>query len=178
MTRRAGVGMAAVVAVAVVAAFAYVAFSISFGDDDNFGPHDLDAKAAASAMQLRRIDIPAGFTFDNMTVFKVFSGADEYSGRYSAPGRIDEAKHAVAEANPDFPALRSATCDDEVLRHDFAAIKGFRCNADTELVVSTRTVDGEDVLTDDYSGTPPDAETVLLTRNGERVELFVLSAGH
>jgi hypothetical protein len=156
----------------------FVGFFLFFTDDDNVGAHDLDAKQAAAAMEQRRIAIPDGFTLEAMTVYRVFSGADGYTGRYAASGRFADAKDALAQANPDFPALRRATCADEIVHHDFAELDGFHCDAGTELVVSTRSLDGEDVLTDNYSGTPPDAETVLLAGNGDRVELFVLSRGH
>ncbi|ORA29801.1 hypothetical protein [Mycobacterium aquaticum] len=164
------------VGVALVVGF--VGFFVFFTDDDNVGPHELDANAAAKAMQDRRIGIPDGFIFEAMTAMRVFSGADGYTGRYAPPGRFEDAKNALAQANPDFPALRNATCADEIVHHDFAELDGFHCDAGTELVVSTRSLDGEDVLTDNYSGTPPDAETILLTRNGDHVELFVLSRGH
>ncbi|OBC04604.1 hypothetical protein A5784_13715 [Mycobacterium sp. 852013-50091_SCH5140682] len=185
MRRRTNWWLVALISAAVVLScvgltlvIGFVVFFVSFADDDNVGPHQLDAKAAAKAMEQRRIGIPAGFTFEAMTVQRVFSGADGYTGRYAAAGRFDDAEHALAQANPDFPALRRATCADEIVHHDFAEFDGFHCDARTELAVSTRSLDGEDVLTDNYSGTPPDAETVLLAGNGDQVELFVLSRGH
>lgn len=157
---------------------AVVVFGLSFGNDDALGAHDLDAATAAEAMEHRGIEIPDGFTFEKMTVDRMFVGADFYRGRYSTDGNFDNAKHALAESNPDFPALRSVACDDEIVATDFAADPQFHCAAGTELAVSTRTVDGAEVLTDNYRGTPPDCETVLLVRNGARTELFVLSQGH
>lgn len=155
----------------------FVVMSYAFSDE-NFGPHDLDANGAAQAMEQRRIGIPDAFTFQAMTVIEVFTGADSYSGRYSFPGSFDDAKHALAESNLDFPPLRRARCDDEIVVHDFPGITGFNCGPNTELAVSTRSSAGNDVLTDNYSGTPPDAETVLLVGNGDHVDLFVLSQGH
>ncbi|MGV0811378.1 hypothetical protein ABQF34_05410 [Mycolicibacterium boenickei] len=166
----------ALIWVAAVVYFMY-AFDKSFRSDE-FGLHDIDAATAATAMEHRGIDIPDGYTFGAMTVYAVFTGADTYAGRYAAPGVFAAAKHGLAEANPEFPALRNATCDDEIVQHDFPDVAGFRCDVGTELAVSTRTLDGADVLTDNYAGTPPDTETLLLMRNGERVELFVLSRGH
>ncbi|GAS88437.1 hypothetical protein [Mycolicibacterium brisbanense] len=185
MRRRTNWWLVALISAAVVLScvgltlvIGFVVFFVSFADDDNVGPHALDAKAAAKAMHDRRIGIPDGFTFEAMTVQRVFSGADGYIGRYAVPDPFDDAEHALAQANPDFPALRRATCADEIVHHDFAELEGFHCDAGTELAVSTRSLDGEDVLTDNYSGTPPDAETVLLARNGDHVQLFVLSRGH
>lgn len=168
--------LVSVVGLSIVAAF--FVFGMSFGDDDDLGLHDLDAVGAADGMELRRIGIPDGFTFEEMSVVRQFTGADYYRGRYSVPVSFEAAKQALAQANPDFPPLRSATCDDEIVDQDFAQDPRFHCDGSTELVVSTRTLDGADVLSDNYTGTPPDCETVLLTRNGENTELFVLSQGH
>ncbi|MFV8166781.1 hypothetical protein ACNQVK_32525 [Mycobacterium sp. 134] len=177
--------MVAVIAVAVLVSgvgllivASIVVFGLSFGDDDNLGLHDLDAAGAAEGMELRRIGIPEVFAFEEMTVVRQFTGADFYRGRYSATGGFEAAKAALAQENPDFPVLRSVTCDDEIVDRDFTQDPQFHCDASTRLEVSTRTLDGADVLTDNYSGTPPDCETVLLARNGDRVELFVLSQGH
>ncbi|MBU9762911.1 hypothetical protein FR943_03455 [Mycobacterium sp. TNTM28] len=151
---------------------------LGFGDDD-LGPHDLDAGKAAEGMQLRGIGIPNGSTFEQMMVVRQFVGADSYRGHYTMSGTFEAAKQALAQANPDFPGLRSATCGDEIVNQDFLVGEPeFHCDAETELAVSTRSVDGADVLTDNYRGTPPDSETVLLVGNGNRVELFVLSQGH
>ncbi|OMC38015.1 hypothetical protein A5740_03685 [Mycobacterium sp. GA-1841] len=166
-----GVGLLIVASVVVVAIF-------GFGDDDDLGRHDLDAAAAATAMELRHVGIPDGFAFEEMTVDRMFVGADFYRGRYSADDNFESAKRALAQANPDFPALRSVTCDDEIVAQDFAPDPDFHCAAGTELAIGTRTLDGADVLADNYRGTPPDCETVLLVRNGARTELFVLSQGH
>ena len=163
--------------VALTLVLGFIVMSYAFSDE-NFGPHDLDAKGAARAMEQRRIGIPDGFAFQVMTVIEVFTGADSYSGRYSASGSFDDAKHALAEANPDFPPLRRARCDDEIVNNGFPGVAGFSCGSNTQLAVSTRSAEGKDVLTDNYSGTPPDAETLLLVGNGDHVDLFVLSQGH
>ncbi|CRZ16378.1 hypothetical protein [Mycolicibacterium neworleansense] len=165
-----GVGLLIVASGVVFAIF-------GFGDDD-LGPHGLDAKGAAEAMELRRIGIPDGVTFEEMTVAPMFAGADFYRGRCLVSGSFDSAKQALAQANPDFPRLRAATCDDEIVEQDFVGRPEFHCDAGTQLAISTRVLSGEDVLTDNYRGTPPDCETVLLVRNGDRAELFVLSQGH
>lgn len=165
-----GVGLLIVVSVIVFAVF-------GFGDDD-LGLHDLDADGAAKAMELRHVGIPDGFAFEDMTQARVFTGADFYRGRYSVVGSFDSAKQALAQANPDFPPLRGVNCDDEIVDRDFVGKPKFHCDARTQLAVSTRALHGADVLTDNYAGTPPDCETVLLARNGDRTELFVLSQGH
>ncbi len=165
-------------AVGLLIVASVVVFGLSFGGDDDLGLHDLDAGDAAKAMELRRIGIPDGFTFEEMTVVAQFTGADYYRGRYSVTSNFDAAKHALAQANTDFPALRSVTCDDEIVDQDFAHDPEFHCDKATQLAVGTRTLNGTDVLADNYRGTPPDCETVLLARNGDRIELFVLSQGH
>jgi hypothetical protein len=146
-------------------------------DRGEFGYHALDAETAAAAMNARGIRVPDGFTFAEMSVYRVFVGADAYQGHYLASGDFAAAKHALAEANPDFPPYRTATCDDEIVRNDFNNVAGFDC-AEAELAVTTRTVDGVDVLADNYSGTPPDTETILLAGSGGRVDLYVVSRGH
>lgn len=163
------------VGLTLVIGFLVIDFSI--GDDD-FGPKALDAEAAERALEGRRVSIPDGFTFESMTESPVFTGAAYYAGRYSVTGSLDYAKHALAESNPDFPALRRATCDDEIVSHDFPGIVGFSCGANSELAGTTRSLDDKDVLTDNYAGTPPDAETLLLVGNGDHVDLFVISEGH
>lgn len=177
--------MVAVIAVAVVASgvgllivASVIVFGLSFGDDDSLGLHDLDAGGAGKAMELRRIGIPDGFAFEEMTVVRQFAGADFYRGRYTAGGDFDAAKQALNQGNPDFPPLRDVDCDDEIVDQDFTHDPKFHCDTRTRLAVSTRTLHGTDVLTDNYRGTPPDCETVLLAGNGDRVELFVLSQGH
>ncbi|MGV0807243.1 hypothetical protein [Mycolicibacterium setense] len=185
MRQRTNWWMVALIAVAVLVSgvgllfvASIVVFALSFGDDDNLGLHDLDAAAAAKAMKMRQVGIPGGFTFEEMTVNRMFTGADFYRGRYSAGEGFDAAKQALAQENPGFPPLRSVQCDDEIVNQDFTHDPKFHCDTRTQIAVSTRTLDGADVLTDHYRGTPPDCETVLLARNGDRIELFVLSAGH
>ncbi|OHV03854.1 hypothetical protein [Mycobacterium talmoniae] len=167
----------AVAAVGCVAFLGLVYFSFSFGDDD-LGPHPIDSQAAARAMHTRGIGIPDGFVFGEMTELREFVGANDYWGRYLAPSDFAAAERAVTEVNPDFPRLRKATCADEIVGTNFPDMPGFTCGASTVLAVSTRARPGEDVLIDNYHGTPPDAETLLLVGNEDRVELFVLSAGH
>lgn len=147
-------------------------------DSDDLGLHSIDATAAAAAMRDRGIAIPDSFAFIEMTELNQFVGADDYAGRYSSELAFADAVKRLTEANPDFPKMRSAACTDEIVRADFLDAPGFTCGAGTELAVTTRTLDGVDVLADHYHGTPPDTETVLVVRNGERVELFVLSRGH
>ncbi|MHC9291094.1 hypothetical protein ACRCUN_01430 [Mycobacterium sp. LTG2003] len=169
------------VAGVVLVATAFLVFKYAVDrafDSNDLGLHSIDATAAAAAMQDRGIAIPDGFAFIEMTELNQFVGADDYAGRYSIDLSFPDAVKLLAEANPDFPKLRSAACTDEIVRADFLEAPGFTCSAGTELAVTTRTLDGVDVLADHYHGTPPDTETILVVHTGGQVELFVLSRGH
>ncbi|KWX23758.1 hypothetical protein AFM11_13345 [Mycolicibacterium wolinskyi] len=164
----------------VLIATAFVVFEYALDrafDSDDLGLHPIDETAAAAAMRDRGIAIPDGFDFIEMTELNQFVGADDYAGRFSIDVPFADAVKLLAEANPDFPKLRTAACTDEIVRADFLEAPGFTCGAGTELAVTTRTLDGVDVLADHYHGTPPDTETVLVVHNGGQAELFVLSRG-
>lgn len=170
------VGLVCVATALCGAFFVYVTWMFD-SLDESLGLHALDAEWAAEALATREIVVPDGFAFDDGTALVQFSGKDSYRARYTATtqGFVD-AERQLAQANPEFPGFRRAVCSDEIIRTDFAATQGFTCDATTELAVSTRS--GSDVLTDHYTGTPSDAETLVLIRNGTRLELFVLAQGH
>lgn len=171
--------LVAVIVVAGVLSLAmfFLVAHLVFGNVDDLGPHPMKPKTADWAMHNRRITIPDGFAFEEGIEVREFVGANGYYGRYRAPGDFPAAERAVAVANPDFPAFRTAGCADEIVE-EFARQPGFACGQRSQIVVSTRTRHGEDVLTDHYRGTPPDCETMLLAGDGDRVELFVASPGH
>ncbi|MCV7192535.1 hypothetical protein [Mycolicibacterium brumae] len=157
-----------------------------FGDPDDYGYHRIDEQAAVEAMDYREVAIPDGFQFEQMTALIQFSGADSYWGRYRAPGTFEQAAAAVAAANPAFPALRSTTCDDDVVARGFtreSVNDGYNgpvleCAADTRLAVTTAWAGSPGGSLDNWVGTPADAETLLVVGAGNRVELWVLSQGH
>lgn len=156
---------------------AMVAYFVhSFGqavDSDEFGFHHIDEAAAAAALKRRHIRIPDDFAFGSMTEFRVFVGFDSYSGRYSAPGDLAGAERLLAAANPGLPVFQPVSCDHEIVVHDFADMDQFHCTG-AQLALSTRT----DPLTDNYAGTPPDTESLLLVNNADKVTLLVVAKGH
>lgn len=169
------VGLVCVVTALCGAFFVYVTWMFdSF--EASLGLHALDADGAAQALATREIVVPDGFAFADGTALVQFSGKDSYRARYTATQGLPDAERQLARANPDFPGFRRAACSDEIIRTDFTATDGFTCDATTELAVSTRS--GSDVLTDHYTGTPSDAESLVLIRHGTRTELFVLAQGH
>ena len=169
---------AAAVTVAAGVALVFVVGRFLLPSTDDLGPHPMDAASAARAMQLRRIVIPDGFTFEEGTALREFVGADGYVARYRAAGDFEAAVRAVGAANPDFPAPHRAPCTDEIVATGYPGLPWFECRAGMRVAVTTRSVNGADVAADHFYGTPPDAETLLVAETGGEAELFALSAGH
>lgn len=157
--------------VAAVGYFIF-AFDRALGSDE-FGPRSIDESTAAAALDRRDIRIPDGFTFASMTQYRVFVGFDSYTGHYNVPGDLAAAQRAIATANPTRPAFTPVDCGHEIVIHDFKEMDDFTCDG-TDLRLSTRT----DPQTDNYAGTPPDTESLLLANRGGKVTLFVVARGH